>query len=298
MTQLTVITGASSGIGLETAKRLAELGQEVVMVCRDAARGAAAMVVVADAATGPPPSLLIADLSSQREVRALAEQLHLRYDHIDVLINNAGASFSRRELTVDGIEQTIAVNHLAPFLLTNLVLDLVLRAADGRIITVASEAPARTLDLDNLQGERGYNFFGAYTRSKLANIMFTYELARRLEGTRVTANCLSPGPARTHFGDNMTGFPRVFSRVMKRMPIFKSPQQAASTSIYLASSPEVADVSGKFFIHGKAVASKPVTYDTELAARLWTASEQLTSTDTSRSASEMALHAAPAVGPR
>ena len=277
MTQRTVITGASSGIGLETAKGLARIGHEIVMACREAARGATAMHAVTDVATGPAPSLLIADLSSQAEVRALAEQLHLRYRHIDVLINNAGASFSQRALTIDGIEQTIAVNHLAPFLLTNLVVDLVLAAPAGRIITVASEAPARKLDLDNLQGERSYNFFGAYTRSKLANIMFTYELARRLEGTTATANCLSPGPSRTHFGDNMTGFPRAFSRAMKRTPIFKSPEEAAATSIYLASSPDVAGVSGKFFFRGRAVPSKPVTYDVELAARLWTVSEQLTS---------------------
>src|SRR5579859_1049749 len=214
--KVVLITGANSGVGFATARQLAELGAVVIMVCRDPGRGSAARNAVAQVATGPEPTLLLADLSSQAAVYALSDEVHARFARIDVLLNNAGAIFARRELTADGIEKTFAVNHLAPFLLTNLLLDLVRASPAGRIVTVASESHSGRLDFDNLQGERRYSFLAAYNRSKLGNILFTYELARRLAGTGVTANCLSPGPTMTRFGDEMRGLPALFPLLMKR----------------------------------------------------------------------------------
>jgi NAD(P)-dependent dehydrogenase (short-subunit alcohol dehydrogenase family) len=185
------------------------------MVCRDPKRGWFMRNEVAKCAQGAPPVLFLADLSSQAQVSRLAGSLHDSFDRIDVLLNNAGAMFAARELTEDGIERTLAVNHLAPFLLTSLIIDLLKAAPSGRVVTVASSAHSATLDFANLQGERRYNFLAAYKRSKLCNILFTYELARRLRGTRVTANCVSPGPTATRLGDNMSGIPRLISGVWK-----------------------------------------------------------------------------------
>jgi NAD(P)-dependent dehydrogenase (short-subunit alcohol dehydrogenase family) len=274
--KVVLITGANSGVGLATAYGLAERGATVVMVSRDPARGAAARDEVAQVATGPTPVLLLADHSSQAAIHALAKEVRARFARIDVLVNNAGAIFAQRELTVDGIEQTFAVNHLAPFLLTNLLLDLVKAAPAGRIVTVASEVHSGKIDFENLQGERHYNFFKAYGLSKLENILFTYELARRLEGTSTTANCVSPGATRTRFGDNLRGLPRLMPLVMKRIPLlFGSPENGARTSIYVASSPELAGVSGRFYLRCRERRTKPLTYNAEVAAQPWSVSEKL-----------------------
>jgi NAD(P)-dependent dehydrogenase (short-subunit alcohol dehydrogenase family) len=274
--KVVLITGATSGVGFATALGLAERGATVVMVARDPGRGAAARDAVAAVATGAPPILLLADLSSQAAIRALAAAVRTRFARIDVLINNAGAIFARRELTVDGIEQTFAVNHLAPFLLTNLLLDLVQAAPAGRIVTVASEVHSGMLDFENLQGERKYNFFAAYQASKTANILFSCELARRLDGTAVTANCVSPGPTATRFGDNLRGMPRLMPLLMKRIPfLFVSPEKGARTSIYVATSPELIGVSGRFFQKCRERRSKPITHDLDVAAQLWRVSDQL-----------------------
>jgi NAD(P)-dependent dehydrogenase (short-subunit alcohol dehydrogenase family) len=278
--KIVLVTGASSGIGLETSRHLAGLGAHVVMVCRDPERGGAAQQQVADAATGSMPDMLLADLSSQAAIHGLAGEVRERYSRIDVLINNAGAVFDRRELTVDGIERTFATNHLAAFLLTRLVFDLVDAADAGRVITVASEIHSGSLDFDNLQGEKRYNFLQAYKQSKLENILFTYELARRAVNSNVTANVLSPGPAATGFGDDMHGVPRLFSLMMKHIPyLFGSPLRAAQTSVFLASSADVANVTGRFFMNSHEIASKPISYNTDAAKRLWNISEQLTSQD-------------------
>jgi NAD(P)-dependent dehydrogenase (short-subunit alcohol dehydrogenase family) len=175
------------------------------MVSRDPVRGEAAAARVAAVATGPGPAYVGADLSSQAAIRDLAGRLHDRYESIDALVNNAGTASRRRELTVDGIEKTFATNHLAPFLLTHLTLDLLRRAPAGRVITTTSESHGRRLDFANLQGERRDSFFSAYARSQLRNVLFTYELARRLAGTSLTANCFTPGPSATSFGGGAGG---------------------------------------------------------------------------------------------
>jgi retinol dehydrogenase-14 len=270
-----VITGASSGIGLASARELARQGALVAMVCRDAQRAEAARKEVAAVATGRAPTVFLADLLSQREIRRLAEEIKRTHAQIDVLINNAGAVFARRELTVDGIEKTFAVNHLAPFLLTNLLLDHIRAAPAGRIVTVGSESYSSALDFENLQSEKKHHFLFAYFRSKLENILFTFELSRRLAGTRVTANCLSPGPTKTRFGNNMDGFAALFPLFIRSFPFFASPEKGARTSVYLASSPEVAGVTGRFYVRSREVRTKPVTHDLGVARRLWDITEAL-----------------------
>jgi NAD(P)-dependent dehydrogenase (short-subunit alcohol dehydrogenase family) len=192
-----------------------------------------------------------------------------------VLVNNAGAVFARRELTAEGIEKTFAVNHLAPFLLTNLLLDRVRAAPAGRIVMVTSGTYSSALDFDNLQSEKGHQFLGAYFRSKLENILFTFELSRRLAGTPVTANCLFPGPTRTRFGNNLDGLAALFGLFMQNFPFLASPEKGARTAIYLASSPEVAGVTGRFYVRCREVRTKPVTHDVGIARRLWSVSEAL-----------------------
>ncbi len=274
--KIVLVTGANSGVGFVTARKLAEAGAALIMVCRDPVRGAVARKKIAQVATGSAPTLLIADLSSQTAIRALAHEVNARHPRLDVLINNAGAIFSRRELNVDGIEKTFAINHLAPFLLTNLLLPLIRVAPNGRIITVASESHSGSLDFSNLQGEQHYNFFGAYNRSKLGNILFTYELARRLKGTGLTVNGVSPGPTVTSFGDALTGLPALFPVLVKRIPFLcKSPEVGAQTLIDAASSPELAGCSGRFFLRSREWKPKPITYDTDIATRLWNVSESL-----------------------
>jgi NAD(P)-dependent dehydrogenase (short-subunit alcohol dehydrogenase family) len=189
-----VITGASSGLGLQTARQLAGQGGEIVMIARDQARGEHARAQVAEAAAGTSPVLLMADLSVQADIRRVAQQVRTGYDHLDILVNNAGAAFSRRKQNADGLELTWATNHLGPFLLTELLLPLLAGAAAGRIVNVVSEIYRRKLDLGNLQGQRKYGYFGAYRASKLGNVLFTTELARRINGSGVTVVAVSPVP--------------------------------------------------------------------------------------------------------
>jgi NAD(P)-dependent dehydrogenase (short-subunit alcohol dehydrogenase family) len=271
--QVVLITGASSGIGLVTARELAAMGARVLMLCRNVERGARAAAAVAGVATGPAPELLIADLSSQASIRDVAARLRQGFAKLDVLVNNAAGIFAQRELTIDGIEKTFATNHLGPFLLTSLLLDRLSAGSGGRIVNVASEAYPSRLDFDNLQGEKNYGFLSAYLRSKLENIIFTVELARRLAGSGVTVNCLSPGPTNTGFGDNMSGLPGLFPRLLK--PLFPGPDKGARTAIHLASSPELAGVTGRFYLRRRIRATKPVTRDVGVADRLWRLSADL-----------------------
>ena len=269
-----LVTGASSGIGFATARQLAAAGAAVIMVSRDRTRGAAARDQVAGVAAGPEPVFEAADLSSQQSIRTLAAELHGRFAGIDVLINNAGTASRHRELTVDGLEKTFATNHLAPFLLTRLLLDLLFASPAGRVITTTSESHSSRLDFDNLLGERRYSFFPVYARSKLANILFTYELARRLDGTAVTANCFTPGPTATNFGRGAGGLMTVMSGMVR--VIGRSAERSARTAVCLATSPAMAGVTGQYFVHGRAARSKPITYDAAVAARLWAISDALT----------------------
>jgi len=288
-----VVTGANSGVGFLAAKHLAEAGAEIVMVCRDAGRGEGARARIAESATGPPPELFVADLSSQEEIRDLARDIRFAYDQIDVLLNNAGGVFAKRELTADGIEKTFATNQLAPFLLTNLLLDLVKAAPAGRVVTVATEVYAKKLDFANLQGERSYQFFRAYQHSKLSNILFSFELARRLEGSTATSNAVSPGPSKTAFGNNIRGPVGLLLRFMKRLPVFGSAEKGARTLIYAASEPELAGVTGRFFFKSQELATKPVTHDGDIAARLWSVSAELCGLGTTPPLVELGVPAVP-----
>jgi retinol dehydrogenase-14 len=278
-----LITGANSGIGLWTARGLASHGAEIILVCRDATRGKTALADIAGSATAKP-TLLIADLFSQPAIHQLAADVRSRFDHLDVLVNNVGDVFSKRELTPDGIEKTFALNHLAPFLLTNLLLDLIKTAPQGRVVAVSSEVHAGKLDWDNLQSEKSHQFFKAYAVTKTENILFTYELARRLSGTNVTANAVSPGPSRTGFGDNLTGVASAFPKIMKKMPFFHSAEKGARVVIYAAAEPTLAATTGQFFMNSKPRKSKPITHDLVAATRLWRVSTELTALPASQPA--------------
>lgn len=272
--KICLITGASRGIGLETAIGLAALGTHVVIVARDEGRGRAAVKRIQTAGSDQPVDLLLADLSIQDEVRRVAAEVSARYPQLDVLINNAGAVFSKRSLTVDGIEMTFALNHLSPFLLTHLLLPTLRAAPTARVITVSSDAHrSSVLDPDNLQGEKQYRSWGAYCQSKLENILFTYELARRLQGTTVTANCLHPGLVSTGFGKNNRGLLRLGLTLLG--PFITQAKEGADTVIYLASSTDVAGVSGKYFVKRRAVDSSLISYDDVLAGWLWDRSMEL-----------------------
>jgi retinol dehydrogenase-14 len=273
--QTVLITGANSGVGFAAAQVLAQRGAQVLMLCRDRSRGEDARTQLRTVATGPAPRLYLADLASQAEIRRVAEEIRGDHAHIDVLLNNAGGVFSKRDLTADGIERTFATNHLAPFLLTNLLLEAILAAPRGRVVTVATEVYAKRIDFANLQSERSHQFFKAYQRSKLCNILFAFELARHLQGTSATSNAVSPGPSRTRFGDNMTGAVGLAPKAMKRMPMFGSPEKGAQTLVYAAIAPELEGVSGRFFFKSKEYETKPITRDRQVAVRLWRVSEQL-----------------------
>jgi NAD(P)-dependent dehydrogenase (short-subunit alcohol dehydrogenase family) len=269
-----VVTGASRGIGRAAAGGLARQGASVVLVVRRSEDGMKVSREIS-AAGGPTPEVVSADLSSQTSVRDAVAELRHRYPHLHVLINNAGIITRQRELTVDRIEKQFAVNHLAYFLLTNLLLGQLLAGAPSRIINVSSGAHAgATLDFDDLQGERGYDATRAYSQSKLANILFTYELSRRLRGTGVTANCLHPGVIGTKLLADYMGVPVAGGALARTFGA--SPEEGADTILFLASSPEVEGVSGKYFERRLPRRSSPQSYDEAAARRLWQLSEQLT----------------------
>ncbi len=275
--KICLITGASAGIGKETALEIASLGATVVLLCRNEERGAAAMDEIKRRSGNGSLHLLVADLASQSEVRRVAGEYLQHFDRLDVLVNNAGVLGSeQRELTEDGLEMTFAVNHLAPFLLTNLLLDRLKSSAPARIITVSSIAHAQwdaVIDFEDLQNERGYKPHSVYSQTKLQNVYFTYELARRLKGSGVTANCLHPGMVTTSLFRNLN-LGMKFVMLLIR-PLFVSSEKGAETIIYLASSPDVADTTGGYFKKRKQVRSSKASYDEERARRLWKISESL-----------------------
>jgi NAD(P)-dependent dehydrogenase (short-subunit alcohol dehydrogenase family) len=272
--KVALITGGTSGIGKATATALAAMGAEVIITGRNRERGEkAAEEIRRD--TGGKVDLALADLASQAEVHRLAEEFRQRYDRLDVLVNNAGLVQSKRTETEDGLESTFAINHLAPFLLTNLLRDVLEESAPSRVVTVSSEAERwGNIDFDDLQSKKKYRGFPVYGMTKLANIMFTYELAGRLKGTGVTATCMHPGAVNTRFGTNNSGPMTILFRLFK--PFMRTPEQGADTLIWLASSPEVEGASGRYYSDRKPIEPKKIAQDPEARRRLWEESERLT----------------------
>ena len=272
--QVCVVTGANSGIGKAAALTLARFGAEVILVCRDSARGEAARAEIAAAAAAAPPRLEIADLSSMTEVRDLAGRLGA-LGRLDVLINNAGLVLGERRTSADGFEYTFAVNHLAPFLLTNLLREQLAASAPARVITVSSAAHrGARLNLDDLQLAGHFNGWRAYSNSKLANILFTTELAGRLTGTGVTANCLHPGTVNTGFGRDGSRLLRFGLDLGRRF--LRTAGQGADTVVYLASSPDVAGATGGYYVSRKLRTPSRAARDQATARRLWEISAELT----------------------
>lgn len=274
--KICMVTGANSGIGKATALGLAQMGAKVVMVARDRARGEAAQNEVKVKSGNNAVDLLVADLSSQQSIRQLVENFKQHYTQLHVLINNAGVFMLTRRETMDGLEMTFAVNYLAPFLLTNLLLDVLKASAPARIVNVSSEAHENGyIKMDDLQAEKHYRPMRAYGQSKLALVMFTYELARRLQGTGVTANCLHPGFVATNIGQSGVG--PVARPVAKFILSFLgiSSEEGARTSMYLATSPDVEDLTGKYFVKSMPRKSATISYNESLQQELWEESAKL-----------------------
>jgi NAD(P)-dependent dehydrogenase (short-subunit alcohol dehydrogenase family) len=269
-----VVTGASSGIGRETALALARRGATLALVCRDPGRGAEARAAIQAGTGNADVELFLADLSSQAEIRRLAAALLARHPALHVLVNNAGVVNLSHTKTVDGIETVFAVNHLAYFLLTQLLLDRLRASAPARIVNVASDAHRwGRMDFDDLGRERSYQPMRVYGQSKLANVLFTYELARRVEGSGVTVNCLHPGAVATRLGQNNGRIATALTKMLA--PFFRTPEQGAATSIHLATSPAVEGVSGRYFSNCREARSSRASHDRESARRLWDASAAL-----------------------
>jgi NAD(P)-dependent dehydrogenase (short-subunit alcohol dehydrogenase family) len=276
MTGRTVlITGGSGGIGRATALGLAAMGAHLAITGRDRGRTEDAAREIRAAGSGQVDTF-VADLSCQSQVRRLAGQVLQSLSRIDVLVNNAGGYWNTRHVTADGLERTFAINHLAPFLLTNLLLDRLKNSAPARVVTVSSNVQANgRIDFEDLQGERSYSGARAYNQSKLANVLFTYELARRLQATLVTANALHPGVVRTAFGtEDPGGLQRLFIPFVR--PFMKAPGRGAATSIHLVSAPDLEQVTGRYFATSKPRRSSRRSYDQAAAARLWQLSADLT----------------------
>jgi retinol dehydrogenase-14 len=271
-----LVTGATSGIGKATAHALAAMGASVVLVGRDTQKGGATVQRIREDTGNEEVEFLRADLSSQTSIRELADQVLAEHDRLHVLVNCAGAFFRDRNVTIDGLEMTFALNHLAYFLLTTLLLDLLEGSAPARVVNVTSGAHSTgRIDFEDLQGERGYRGQAAYNQSKLANVLFTYELARRLDGTGVTVNCVHPGVVRTNFGrqNQPLAWRLVISIVA---PFMRSLEKGAETVVYLSSDPEIETVTGKYFHDLKPKRSSKLSYDEAVGARLWQVSEELT----------------------
>lgn len=274
--KVVMITGANSGIGKETAIELAKMGANIVMVCRSRKRGEKALEEIKEMANSEKIELYIADLADQRSIRSMVERFKKSHDKLHVLINNAGVMLSKRTTTPEGYESTFAINHLGHFLLTNLVLDMLKASSSARIINVSSSAHKfAKLNFDDIDNEHKYRGYRTYANSKLFNILFSYELARRLEETGITVNALHPGVIRTNLGKNNT------NKLIKLMSfIFRlfmmSPEKGARTTVYLASSPEVENVNGKYFVNRKQKKSSKISYEQTLQNKLWEISADLT----------------------
>ena len=271
-----LITGATTGIGKQAALELATMGAELVIVGRDEIKTRKVSIDIKRTSGNSNVDLLVADLSSIDEIRRIAADYREKYQRLDILLNNAGASFSQFQTSVDGYEMTFALNHLSYYLLTNLLLNVVKLTAqehgEARIINVSSSAhksaPREGLQLEDLRGGSRFRAFRAYGGSKLANVLFTYEMARRLGDTNVTVNAVHPGLVNTGFGDNMSGLMRHLFKLMK-VSAGRSPRKGAETLVYLASSPDVAGISGKYWFDKKQLRSSAISYDRSQQTALW-----------------------------
>jgi NAD(P)-dependent dehydrogenase (short-subunit alcohol dehydrogenase family) len=270
-----LVTGSSSGIGFVTARELAKMGATVIMVCRNRAKGEAAQEEIKQVSGNTLVDLIVADLSDLSQVRRTASEFQQKYAQLHVLIHNAGAIHGEREVTPDGLEKTFVTNYLAPFLLTQLLLDVLKASAPARIVNVSSSGHTRGhIDFADLQGAQRYSFMKAYGQSKLAQIYCTYELAARLVGTDVTVNALHPGLVASNFNRGTKGMAHVIGEVVY---FFRgiSAEKGAETTLYLATSPEVEKVSGKYFSDCKQIPSSKLSYDVTIRQRLWNISEEL-----------------------
>ncbi len=273
--KVVIVTGATSGIGKATALVLAKMDANLILVGHNEERLQASCEEITKRTSNGTVRPMLCDLSSMEEVRRLAREFKEQYNKLDVLVNNAGLILGERKLTVDGYEYTFALDHLSPFLLTNLLLDELKAAAPSRVVTVSSNAHfSGHMHFDDLMLQRRWSPFKAYGQAKLANVLFTYELARRLEGIGITSNCLHPGTVRTNFGRELGGTYGIGWAIVRMFLI--GPEKGARTSIYLASSPEVEGISGKYFVKCKPRQSSRESYNLEEAKKLWDVSEKLT----------------------
>ena len=269
-----MVTGATAGIGEVTAQAIAQMDANVILVGRSQQKCIDTVTRIKEKTGNSSVEYLLADLSSQAQIRTLAEEFHNQHNRLDVLVNNAGGAFVRRQESVDGIEMTFALNHLNYFLLTYLLLDTLKASSPSRIVNVSSNSHyGASINFADLEGKRKYWWNTAYGQSKLANVMFTYELARRLEGTSVTINALNPGFVATDIGKNNGWYTRLVLWFLRLWAL--TPQEGARTNVYLASSPEVSDITGKYFFKEKQVKSDPASYDAETARRLWEVSAEM-----------------------
>ncbi len=274
--KIALVTGANAGMGKVIATELARQGATVVMVARNRHKGEEARAEIIAATGNPSLALLVADLSSQPAIRQLAQEFQQRYTHLHILVNNAGSHTSeqQRQMSVDGIEMTLAINHLSAFLLTNLLLDTMRASAPARIVNVSSNAMTHSLNLDDLQSEQKFEPWEAYGQAKLAMVMCGYVLARRLIGTGITVNALHPGLTATNIIAKVAPpVARPFVSIIKRF--LQTPEQGAQTALYLATSPEVEGVTGKYFIKKKQKPSVPISYDAVLQESVWNMSADL-----------------------
>jgi NAD(P)-dependent dehydrogenase (short-subunit alcohol dehydrogenase family) len=275
--KICLITGANSGIGKITALELAKLGATIVMLCCDKGSGEKAQSEIKAESGNESIDLMLADLASQQSIRDFFSEYQKKYDKLHVLINNAGVNLSKRQETVDGIEKVLAINTLAPFLLSNLLLKTLKSSIPARIINVASSVQTRSINFDDLQFKKHYKSWRSYSQSKTLLILITYEFARRTKGTGITVNCLHPGFSKTNIYKDYKGILKFLTRII--FSFTKRPEVAAETSIYLASSNDVEGLSGKYFINKKEAISKDITYDISVAKKVWDVCANLTKLD-------------------
>jgi NAD(P)-dependent dehydrogenase (short-subunit alcohol dehydrogenase family) len=275
MQKIALITGASNGIGLITAIEVAKAGFKTVIAGRNKKKTIESVEIIKNKSGNNDIDYLIADLSIIAESKKLAEDFKNKYDRLDLLVNNAGAVIPELRITKDGLENTFALNHFSYFIITGLLLDLLKKAEKSRIVNVSSGAhQASVFKFENIKGEIEYKSFPVYCQSKLANVLFTYELARKLKGSSVTVNCLHPGVVKTGFGTDYKGFIGLLMKIYS--PFLLTPEKGSQTSVYLSLDKEVEGVSGKYFYKKKSIKSSPASYDEILAKKLWEISQEIT----------------------